>query len=506
MNCNKFIRGVAMLCASSFLWVSCQKDDLNPSQIPSENSTNLKLSGLVPDDPAVVAKVPVITSADFMADKITNYFSFQPLTEAAKGGGSGGGRDRTTPNVSIINPGTGSTVTNTVSVQVSATDNVGVSQVVLKVDGNVIGTSNIAPYNFSWNTTGLSSGTHTLSATAIDAAGNSKISSIQVGYNTSSGSDITPPSVIITSPVNGASVSSTITVDISASDNIGVGAVTLSVDGTTVGTDNAAPYSFSWNTTNVAAGVHTLTASANDAAGNSNSAGIQVTVNTVVIGGVELPANYFLTMPPVGQQGTEFSCVSWAVATARSVEKFYKANAVSYSTSVNIFSPEYIYNQAKASAECSSGSGLYTCLNILKNQGVSTWQTMPYSDANGCSLLPNSTQTTEAANFKIGSFAIVSQADEVAIKTLLTQKHALIAGTSIDDSFTNAAAGFIWKSFSGSYGTNHGYVICGYDDSKHAYKVMNSWGTAWGDAGYSWIDYDFFGTLPGSVYVIQNAL
>jgi C1A family cysteine protease len=130
---------------------------------------------------------------------------------------------------------------------------------------------------------------------------------------------------------------------------------------------------------------------------------------------------------------------------------------------------------------------------------------MPYTSTS-CSALPNSTQVAEAANFKIGGYAVVYQYDEVAIKTLLTQNHSLIAGTSIDNNFTYATAGFIWKSFNSGYGTNHAYVLCGYDDAKHAYKIINSWGTQWGDAGYSWIDYDFFGTLPGSVYVIQNAL
>jgi len=58
--------------------------------------------------------------------------------------------------------------------------------------------------------------------------------------------------------------------------------------------------------------------------------------------------------------------------------------------------------------------------------------------------------------------------------------------------FVNAGPGFVWRSYSGSGSLPHTIIICGYDDLKHAYKVMNSWGTSWGDAGFSWIDYDFF--------------
>lgn len=217
-----------------------------------------------------------------------------------------------------------------------------------------------------------------------------------------------------------------------------------------------------------------------------------------------LPASYYITMPPVQNQGAEFSCVALATATARSVEYFYKTNAASYTTTTNIFSPEYLYNQVKYSSDCYSGTDIYSSLNLIKNQGICIWQSMPYSSTNGCSLLPTTQQLSEAGNYKINNFSIVYQYDQAAIKTLLSQNHPLIAGTSIDNTFSSAGPGFIWKTFQGNYGTNHAYVLCGYDDARHAYKVMNSWGTGWGDAGYSWIDYDFFGTLPGSVYTINN--
>ncbi len=503
MNCNKFIRGVAMLCASSFLWVSCQKEQSGIIESPTAVGDNLKNSGAVADDPALVAKLPVISSADFMAGKITDYYSYQPQTEAAKG--SGGGRDRTSPSVSIINPATGSTVNNTVSVQVSATDNVGISSVVLKVDGTVIASSNVAPYNFSWNTSGLSAGTHTLSATATDAAGNSRVSSIQVGYNTPAGSDITPPSVSITSPTNGSSVSSTITVGVSATDNLGVSSVSFKVDGTLVGTDNSAPYSFSWNTGTVASGTHTLLATASDAAGNINSSSIQVTVNTTVIPPSTLPSSFHLVTPPIGNQGAEFSCVAFAAGYgARSIEQYYQTGASTFDQGNNIFSPEFLYNQTKAFADCGSGTSITTVLEFMKNTGISTWQSMPYSDLNGCSLLPTSSQVSNAGTYKISSYSAIYKSDVTAIKTTLVNRHPLIMTVNLDQGFTNAGPGYIWNSFVGAGGFSHALVICGYDDAKNAFKVMNSWGTGWGDAGYSWIDYNFLAQTGGTWTFVIN--
>jgi C1A family cysteine protease len=87
---------------------------------------------------------------------------------------------------------------------------------------------------------------------------------------------------------------------------------------------------------------------------------------------------------------------------------------------------------------------------------------------------------------------------------MVFQNHPVIVTVIADNSFVTAKAGFIWKTFSGSGNLPHSIVICGYDDTKNAYKVMNSWGTTWGDAGYSWIDYDFFPTKTGTYCYVIN--
>ena len=38
----------------------------------------------------------------------------------------------------------------------------------------------------------------------------------------------------------------------------------------------------------------------------------------------------------------------------------------------------------------------------------------------------------------------------------------------------------------------HAVLIVGYDDEKDAFKIVNSWGSDWGDEGYGWVSYDFF--------------
>jgi len=306
--------------------------------------------------------------------------------------------------------------------------------------------------------------------------------------------DLIPPTVSISSPANGATVAGVVNIAVNASDNKGVTSVSLTIDGVITGTVSSAPYSFSWNVDASANGNHTVTAKAQDAAGNSSMSTIIVAKNSTItiLPSSTLPANYSLVMPPVGFQGSEGACAVFATTyAARSYEEFYKTNATAYSYSTNIFSPEFVYDQTKV-LDCGTGTGITTALDFLMTKGVCTWQSMPFSYTDGCSLVPTSSQFAEALNYTISSYSKIVSSDVTTIKSMLVDHHVVIVTVNPDDSFNAADATFIWRSYSSTPGLSHNIVICGYDDAKHAYKVMNSWGTSWGDAGFSWVDYDFF--------------
>ena len=91
--------------------------------------------------------------------------------------------------------------------------------------------------------------------------------------------DTTLPTVSITYPLTGATVSSTITVSATASDNVAVTGVQFKLNGTNLGTeDTTSPYSISWDTKITSNGLHTLTAVARDAAGNTGTNSISANV------------------------------------------------------------------------------------------------------------------------------------------------------------------------------------------------------------------------------------
>jgi hypothetical protein len=184
--------------------------------------------------------------------------------------------DTTPPSVGISSPANGSTVAGVVPVQGSATDNVGVVSIQLVVDGTPGATTSSSPFSFNWNSSLASNGNHTLTVKASDAAGN--VGQALTTVNVSNQTDTTPPTVSITSPVDGQTLWSGTNVMVVAWDDVGVTQVSLYVDGVLYGTDSSAPYTFSFNAKKLSKGTHALTAKARDAAGNSATS-TAVTVN-----------------------------------------------------------------------------------------------------------------------------------------------------------------------------------------------------------------------------------
>src|SRR5206468_175148 len=127
------------------------------------------------------------------------------------------------PAVSITSPASGQTVSGTTSVTANAADNVGVVGVQFLLDGANLGAEDTsAPYSVSWDTTTASNASHTLTARARDAAGNATTSSAVTVTVANSSGDTTPPTVAITSPASGQTVSGTTSVTANAADNVGV--------------------------------------------------------------------------------------------------------------------------------------------------------------------------------------------------------------------------------------------------------------------------------------------
>lgn len=368
--------------------------------------------------------------------------------------------------------------------------------------------------------------------------------------------DRTAPVANITSPVNGAQITTpNITVTGTGTDAVGVTNLRLFVGTTQIASQNFTAGKNTLRTLSIAHtlptfGTYGIRCEARDAAGNVGTRTISITYASTTSSTTTappppptLPSRKVLITPPAFDQGSEGSCMAAATALAASIEKYYFTGATSYSKSTNIMSIEYLYNLAKGdpTASCSVGSSMLGNLSILKNRGVCRWNVLPYSDGytpgtcqydpitgqqipgtcvwtypcqltQGCGACAachpcniGTTQDTDAALTKFTTpYKYWLGTDVYSMKRLLANNHPILWSCQMDTNLAytgNGDCNYVWSS-RGDLMFTHGMVLVGYDDAKQAFLIQNSWGTAWGCNGQKWVDYAFFGTLTGYVYAI----
>jgi hypothetical protein len=182
------------------------------------------------------------------------------------------------PKIWLTSPNAGS-VTGVVNLAAS-TDVTGGSGVQFLVDGLPFGSAVLGPgYTLPWDTGMVPNGTHWLAARIADATGH--FGTAPVVFVTVTNQSTIPPTVQLTSPDPGATVSAVVTVSANAAAALGVPSVQFYVDGVALGVPvTAPPFLTLWDTETLAAGLHTLTASASDQGGlTSTSAPVIVTVD-----------------------------------------------------------------------------------------------------------------------------------------------------------------------------------------------------------------------------------
>ena len=216
---------------------------------------------------------------------------------------------------------------------------------------------------------------------------------------------------------------------------------------------------------------------------------------------VDLSGNF----PVPGNQGRQGSCTAWATGYALKSyqERVEEGWAFSPSTT---FSPAWIYNQVKAPGPCGGadpydcGSRITDALDLLISDGAATLATMPYDDQD-YRRTPSSAARQEASRFKalrkrrVGSIA--------HLKGALANRLPVVIGMPVYESFFSLSGpGSVYNNLRGSSRGGHAVTLVGYDDNRYggAFKVINSWGTGWGDRGYFWLPYSIYGDSRFNAY------
>jgi hypothetical protein len=217
--------------------------------------------------------------------------------------------------------------------------------------------------------------------------------------------------------------------------------------------------------------------------------------------GTALPAKFILNGPAIGDQGQTSKCVAYSAA-------YYIIGMYNGSTAMDLDksgSPDFLYGQYKKinnDNNCSEGCYLFNddannikgAAEILLNFGTTSWNQLPTTSENACSVI-SPDLITQATSNKIKDYYRLDKTeytDVMELKNWLYAGYPLWMGVTIDDGFQKLKAGEVWSKASGKTHGGHAMVIVGYDDAKNAFKIANSWGSDWAEEGYGWVDYDYF--------------
>lgn len=223
-----------------------------------------------------------------------------------------------------------------------------------------------------------------------------------------------------------------------------------------------------------------------------------------------LPASADLTasLPPIGDQGQLGSCVAWATGYAAATYTANRQYNWGADTAQHQASPGYLYQELlnADSFPCGSGTLVATSVNILIQKGCASFAAVDYTD-DACPANPGA---TDAENFRIGSFNRVDPQNRSAVKGELAAGRIITFGSFLWDDFIPFTGDSVYTG-SGVYldennqHAGHAMAVVGYDDTRGAYRIMNSWSTSWGDNGFMWMSYETFETLVVEAYSLEPA-
>lgn len=235
-------------------------------------------------------------------------------------------------------------------------------------------------------------------------------------------------------------------------------------------------------------------------------AALPATPPTFAAGRLPTQADLSTNMPPVGDQGAIGSCVAWAVGYATASQTANSLYQWGFNSTDTIASPAWLYGRTleveRRQSSCGDGTYPADALNILMQEGCASWTTVPYNDRQ-CFFNLSGYQTE---SFRIGSYQAIKPAtDHNMIKSSLAAGKPVIIAVMLNQDFGNYRTG-VYRSNPSSGGMGgHAMVIVGYDDGRGAYKIMNSWGTGWGEGGFCWWAYKDIAEYLWEAYTVEPA-
>lgn len=203
--------------------------------------------------------------------------------------------------------------------------------------------------------------------------------------------------------------------------------------------------------------------------------------------------------PPIGDQGDKGTCAAWAAGynlktALNAIDGRWDSAMLarpSYQTS-----PKDLWlciPQEQKGAGC-LGTGFEAVFSTLATKGAASMAAVPYRDMQGCSGVGRGDTNNRLSSY----YQVVSNGQLPTIgqlKSYIADTIPLVVGARLGDRFMRWRNDNVISHDTYNYTGMHAYhamALVGYDDSRHAFRLRNSWGEKWGDKGSIWVDYRFF--------------
>ena len=239
----------------------------------------------------------------------------------------------------------------------------------------------------------------------------------------------------------------------------------------------------------------------------------------------DLPASYSLErfVPPVMRQkgGTcvGFSSLYYGLSTMYNI----KFNITNWRDKfVHSFDPYFIYSLMKGNVDnCEQGSNMIKAFNHLTDIGTKKMFLAPFTDCNENwtqekfestleLTLPYKINTwywwdTKNPNLDLSYIAKLQIANNTPVIVGMDYLDSMGQEYSSATSFGITDDGLWIPSSSEKVTGGHAMCVVGYDDYKFggAVRIVNSWGTNYGDKGYLWVRYSDFNKLTKEIYIME---
>ena len=207
--------------------------------------------------------------------------------------------------------------------------------------------------------------------------------------------------------------------------------------------------------------------------------------------------------PTPGDQGQQSSCTAWA--TGYAMRSYYEGRRRNwnFASPSQIISPAYIYNRLHDfRGACDTGTAISEALDLLKTAGAPPLSTYPYIE-NDCTRPVNSDQERAGSEFRINGWSALDNKRLDDATGQLARGHPVVFGMDVSENFENLSGRTIYDDTSSPRTGGHAMVLVGYSERRQAFKVMNSWGTHWGDGGFGWVSYQAVRQLSDLMFVMH---